>query len=85
MPTRGTRRYPRRAMKNSTRTNRIMTATAIGALLITCGQSLAQTTGPATPSVEGTSPLFGYFIAIALSVLLVVVSIIPSKRHVEDL
>ena len=41
--------------------------------------------GPATPQVEGTSPLVGYILAVILVVLLVVVSIIPSKRHVEDI
>ena len=71
-------------MKNPTRINRIVPASAFTALLVTCGQTLAQSTGPATPTVEGTSPLIGYLIAVVLSVLLVVVSIIPSKRHVED-
>jgi hypothetical protein len=41
--------------------------------------------GPETPTIEGTSPLLGYLIAVVLMVLLVVVSIIPSKRHVEDI
>lgn len=41
-------------------------------------------TGPPSPSIDGTSPLLGYLIAIVLLILLVVVSIIPSKRHVED-
>ena len=42
-------------------------------------------TGPPSPSVDGTSPLLGYLIAVVLLVLLVFVSIIPSKRHFEDL
>lgn len=41
--------------------------------------------GPPSPSVDGTSPLLGYLIAVVLLVLLVVVSIIPSKRHFEDI
>ena len=52
-------------------------------VLLTSGSALAQS-GPATPKVDGTSPLLGYIIAVILIVLLVVVSIIPSKRHVED-
>ncbi|MCH2143749.1 MAG: hypothetical protein MK082_01245 [Phycisphaerales bacterium] len=49
-------------------------------------QVLAQgQSGPETPSVDGTSPLIGYLIAVVLMVLLVVVSIIPSKRHFEDI
>ena len=41
--------------------------------------------GPPTPTAAGTSPLIGYLIAVVLLVLLVVVSIIPSKRNFEDL
>ena len=44
-----------------------------------------ESSGPPSPSVDGTSPLLGYLIAVVLLVLLVVVSIIPSKRHFEDI
>ena len=45
----------------------------------------AQSSGPMTPSASGTSPLLGYIIAAVLGVLLVVITMIPSKRHTEDL
>ena len=41
--------------------------------------------GPPSPNVDGTSPLLGYLIAIVLLILVVVVSILPSKRHFEDI
>ena len=56
-------------------------------LVLACScQAVAQgQAGPETPDVDGSSPLIGYMIAVVLMVLLVVVSIIPSKRHVEDI
>ena len=44
-----------------------------------------QQSGPPTPKVDGTSPIWGYLIAVVLMILLLVVSIIPSKRHFEDI
>jgi hypothetical protein len=52
----------------------------------TCQVAFAQQdAGPPSPTSEGTSPLIGYLLAVVLLVLLVVVSIIPSKRHFEDI
>ncbi|MEE2681297.1 MAG: hypothetical protein VX641_02885 [Planctomycetota bacterium] len=45
---------------------------------------VAQSSGPRTPNSSGSSPLLGYIIAVVLGVLLVVVTMIPSKRHTED-
>ena len=46
---------------------------------------VAQSSGPRTPNSSGSSPLLGYIIAVALGVILVVVTMIPSKRHTEDI
>lgn len=55
-------------------------------LLVLTSSALAQgQSGPPTPTAEGSSPLIGYLLAVVLVVLLVVVSIIPSKRNFEDL
>lgn len=54
--------------------------------LIASSEVFAQAaTGPPSPSVDGTSPLLGYLIAIVLLILVVVVSILPSRRHFEDI
>ena len=55
-------------------------------MLITSSEVFAQAPqGPPSPSVDGTSPLLGYLIAIVLLILAVLVSILPSKRHFEDI
>jgi hypothetical protein len=55
-------------------------------ILLVESTALAQgQSGPPTPTAEGTSPLLGYMIAVVLVVLLVVVSIIPSKRNFDDI
>lgn len=72
-------------MKKPNKINERVTTAGLMAALFTCAPLFAQSEGPATPAVDGTSPLIGYLIAVVLSVLLVVVSIIPSKRHVEDI
>lgn len=61
---------------------------SVGLLMFfaTCQVAFAQQdAGPPSPTSEGTSPLIGYLLAVVLLVLLVVVSIIPSKRHFEDI
>ena len=67
--------------------NRVFLAamTGLTAILATGTEAIAQSTGPMTPRVDGTSPLLGYIIAAVLGVLLVVITMIPSKRHTEDL
>ena len=60
--------------------------TTLALLLITFSAeiAMAQAEGPRTPTASGTSPLMGILIAMALGVVLVVVSMIPSKRYTED-
>lgn len=60
--------------------------TTLALLLITFSAeiAMAQDEGPRTPTASGTSPLMGILIAMALGVVLVVVSMIPSKRYTED-
>ena len=53
-------------------------------LLGCCAQALAQASGPQTPSAAGQNPLIGFLLAVALGILVIVVSIIPSKRQSED-
>ena len=54
-------------------------------LLLMDGIALAQRSGPRTPNASGSSPLLGYIIAVVLGVLLVIITMIPSKRHTEDI
>jgi hypothetical protein len=60
--------------------------TTLSLLVITFSAEIvmAQDEGPRTPTASGTSPLLGILIAMALGVVLVVVSMIPSKRYTED-
>ena len=76
--------YPRRTMKTFTKPARSAMTSAILAAC-TVVPAAAQSSGPMTPSASGTSPLLGYIIAAVLGVLLVVITMIPSKRHTEDL
>ena len=56
----------------------------LATMLVTCTDVLAQNAGPATPSAAGQNPLLGFILAVILSVLVIVVSIMPSKRQSED-
>ena len=58
---------------------------AMTCLMAVNAVAVAQSSGPRTPNASGSSPLLGYIIAVALGVLLVVITMIPSKRHTEDI
>lgn len=58
---------------------------AMTCMLVVNNAAVAQSSGPRTPNASGSSPLLGYIIAVALGVILVVITMIPSKRHTEDL
>ena len=77
--------YPRPAMKRTRTYNLLFCLLATISLLVIDTVAVAQSSGPRTPSASGSSPLLGYIIAVVLGALLVVVTMIPSKRHTEDI
>ena len=83
----GRGRYPRPPMNHLNKMTGAISSLVLSILvLLVESPVLAQgSSGPPTPTAGGTSPLIGYLLAVVLIVLLVVVSIIPSKRNFEDL
>ena len=72
-------------MKRTRIRNVLFSLFAATCLLAMNGVVIAQSSGPRTPNASGSSPLLGYIIAVALGVILVVVTMIPSTRHTEDI
>ena len=71
-------------MMNKDRYNALLTTLFLLVITFSAEIAMAQNEGPRTPTASGTSPLLGILIAMALGVVLVVVSMIPSKRYTED-
>ena len=71
-------------MMNKDRYCTFLTTLALLVITFSAEIAMAQDEGPRTPTASGTSPLMGILIAMALGVVLVVVSMIPSKRYTED-
>lgn len=64
--------------------NALLTTLFLLVMTFSAEIAMAQNEGPRTPTASGTSPLLGILIAMGLGVVLVVVSMIPSKRYTED-
>ena len=71
-------------MMTKDRYNALLTTLFLLVITFSAEIAMAQNEGPRTPTASGTSPLLGILIAMALGVVLVVVSMIPSKRYTED-
>ena len=71
-------------MMTKDRYNAILTTFFLLVMTFSAEIAMAQNEGPRTPMASGTNPLLGILIAMGLGVILVVVSMIPSKRYTED-
>jgi len=76
--------YPRSTMMTPDRYKAFVMTVFLLVMTFSTEIAMAQNEGPRTPTASGTSPLLGILIAMALGVVLVVVSMIPSKRYTED-